>query len=83
MTLDQLWVWDDRAVARALGWYRDVAENRMPAKFRIAATIPAGVALDDAPEEALWDALDRLTPILLERRRRIRSGARRDPLSVR
>ncbi|MEE8270786.1 MAG: radical SAM protein [Alphaproteobacteria bacterium] len=79
MTLDQLWVWDDRAVARALGWYRDVAENRMPAKVRIAATIPAGVALDDAPEEALWDALDRLTPILLERRRRIRCGARLGP----
>ena len=38
----QLQVWRDPAIAGALVWYRQVAENRMPAKFRIAATIPLG-----------------------------------------
>jgi hypothetical protein len=28
-------IWDDPAVADALSWYLDVAENRRPAKFRI------------------------------------------------
>lgn len=64
---DQLWVWEDPAIRAALGWYRDVAENRMPAKFRIAATIPAAVPLDEAPEDALWDELGRLEPAFLSR----------------
>ena len=71
-TFDQLWVWQDAALAQALGWYRDVASNRKPAKFRVAGTIPVAVALDDAPEDALWRELDRLTPLFLERLRRIR-----------
>ncbi len=33
---DQLWVWDDPATDSALGGYRAVAANRMPAKFRIS-----------------------------------------------
>ena len=65
--LSQLPVWRDGAIARALAWYREVAENRMPAKFRIAATIPVALSLDDAPEEALWRELERLTPVFLER----------------
>ena len=71
-TFDQLWVWQDAALAESLGWYRDVASNRKPAKFRVAGTIPVAVALDDAPEDALWRELDRLTPLFLERLRRIR-----------
>jgi putative pyruvate formate lyase activating enzyme len=63
---DQLWVWDDPALAGSLGWYREVAGNRRPAKFRIAATIPLEVRLD-APEDVLWAELDRLTPLFLER----------------
>ncbi len=35
---DRLWVGRDRAIARSLGWSRDVAVNRKPAKFRIART---------------------------------------------
>ncbi len=69
---DELWVWNDQAVARSLRWYADVANNRKPAKFRIASTIPVELSLQDAPEEALWDELDRLTPIFLERWRCIR-----------
>ena len=38
--LDRLDVWKDPAIREALAWYREVAENRRPAKFRIAATIP-------------------------------------------
>jgi putative pyruvate formate lyase activating enzyme len=68
---DQLWVWDDPALAGALAWYRDVAGNRKPAKFRIAATIPLEVRLD-AAEDVLWAELDRLTPLFLERWRGVR-----------
>jgi putative pyruvate formate lyase activating enzyme len=64
---DDLWVWQDPALERRLAWYRAVAENRKPAKFRIAATIPLAVPLRDSPEEALWGELDRLTPIFLAR----------------
>ena len=55
----ELQVWREPATARALSWYRDVAENRMPAKFRIAATIPVAVSLDDASEDVLWRELER------------------------
>ena len=44
-----------------------VAANRKPAKFRIAATIPVSLALEDASEQALWEELDRLTPAFLSR----------------
>ncbi|MGQ0662177.1 MAG: hypothetical protein ACT4P2_01065 [Pseudomonadota bacterium] len=69
---DRLWVWTDPALARSLGWYRDVAGNRTPAKFRIAGTIPAAICLQETPEDALWDELDRLTPVFRERLRGIR-----------
>jgi putative pyruvate formate lyase activating enzyme len=67
-----LQVWREPVTTRALTWYRDVAENRMPAKFRIAATIPVAVSLEDAREETLWRELAALTPAFLERWRRIR-----------
>ncbi len=69
---DRLWVWDDPAIARSLAWYRAVAVNRKPAKFRIAATGPVALAPEGASEDALWDALDRATPVFLDRWRRIR-----------
>ena len=72
---ERLWVWDEPVFDRALPWYRAVAANRRPAKFRIAATIPAVVDPDAAPEDALWAELDRLTPVFLERTRSIRDGA--------
>jgi len=37
--LVHLKVWDDPAIRDSLSWYLDVAENRRPAKFRIAATL--------------------------------------------
>lgn len=69
---DRLWIWDDPATAASLGWYRAVAANRKPAKFRIARTIPVGLPLTESSEAALWDELDRLTPRFLDRWRRIR-----------
>jgi len=68
---ERLSVWDDPRVSGALRWYRAVAANRRPAKFRIAATVPLEVALD-APEDVLWAELERLTPVFLERLGRIR-----------
>jgi len=37
--LARLRIWDDQAIRGALSWYLDVAENRRPAKYRIAATV--------------------------------------------
>jgi putative pyruvate formate lyase activating enzyme len=68
---DRLWVWSEPAARRRLGWYREVAANSRPAKFRIAATIPLKLALD-AAETDLWVELERLTPIFLERWHKIR-----------
>lgn len=64
--LERLWVRRDPGLARSLGWYAAVAVNRMPAKFRIAAAIPASsLPLTGAPEPALWEELERLTPVFL------------------
>ena len=37
--LTRLRIWEDPAIRGALSWYLEVAENRRPAKFRIAATV--------------------------------------------
>ncbi len=71
---DRLWIWDDPATAASLGWYRAVAANRKPAKFRIAGTIPASVPLATSSEPDLWTELDRLTPVFLDRWRDIRDA---------
>ena len=72
---DELSTWDDRALAKRLGWYRNVAENRLPARFRVARTVPLSLSPEDASEDALRDELDRLTPVFEERRRRIAESA--------
>lgn len=75
---DRLWIWREPRIARALSWYRAVAADRMPAKFRIAATIPAGLDPASADEAQLTAELDRLLPVFLARWRAIRAG--REPL---
>ncbi len=77
--LARLRIWDDPAIRGALSWYLSVADNRAPAKFRIAATV--GAELDPAAESepTLWAELDRLTPIFLARRAAIRMGASLPP----
>jgi hypothetical protein len=73
--LARLRIWDDPAIRGALSWYLDVAENRRPAKFRIAATVATGLDPLVSCEDALWAELDRLTPIFLMRWQTIRAGA--------
>ena len=79
--LAKLGIWDDPAILNALSWYLDVAENRRPAKFRIAATVAAGLDPAAESEDALWAELERLTPLFLARWRAIRAGARLPPAS--
>ena len=73
--LAKLRIWDDPAVRSALSWYLDVADNRYPAKFRIAATVATQLDPAAGSEDALWAELDRLTPIFLARWQGIRAGA--------
>jgi len=73
--LTRLKIWDDPAIRGALSWYLDVAENRRPAKFRIAATVGTQGDPAASSEDALWAELDRLTPIFLARWQQIRGGA--------
>jgi putative pyruvate formate lyase activating enzyme len=73
--LGTLRVWNDPAILAALSWYLDVAENRRPAKFRIAATIATELDPAESSEAVLWVELDRLTSIFLARWETIRAGA--------
>jgi putative pyruvate formate lyase activating enzyme len=73
--LAHLKIWDDPAIRNSLSWYLDVAENRRPAKFRIAATLATQIDPVASSEDALWAELDRLTPIFLGRWQAIRAGA--------
>src|SRR5262245_52730892 len=73
--LANLRIWDDPAIRHALSWYLDVAENRRPAKFRIAATVATDLDPATSSEGALWAELDRLTSIFLARWQTIRAGA--------
>jgi putative pyruvate formate lyase activating enzyme len=77
--LTRLTVWDDPAICGALSWYLAVAENRRPAKFRIAATVATKLDPATSGEDALWTELDRLTPIFLARWEAIRAGQRLPP----
>ena len=71
---ERLWIWQEPDLQGQLPWYRQVAANRMPAKFRIAQSIPVAADLQAATEAQLWEALDAATPRFLERWERIRSG---------
>jgi putative pyruvate formate lyase activating enzyme len=73
--LDRLQIWNDPALRAALSWYREVAENRRPAKFRIAATLPSTIDPDTASEDLLWAEVDRLTPVFVDRWHAIKGGA--------
>src|SRR5262245_31383504 len=73
--LAKLRVWDDPAIRGALAWYLDVAENRRPAKVRIAATVATQLDPAASSEDELWAELDRLTPTFVARRQAIRAGA--------
>ena len=78
--LAHLKIWDDSAIRDSLSWYLDVAENRRPAKFRIAATLATNIDPAASSEDALWTELERLTPIFVRRRQAIRAGAPLPPM---
>ena len=59
-------IWDDPAIRDGLSWYLAVAENKRPAKFCIAATLPTQLDPATSSEDALWAELDRITPIFLD-----------------
>ena len=71
---DELWLWRDPELSGSLPWYRRVAANRAPAKFRIYNQIPAELDLNEASEEALVRELDARTPAFLALCQRIREG---------
>jgi putative pyruvate formate lyase activating enzyme len=71
--LAKLKIWDDPVIRDALSL--DVAENRRPAKFRIAATVATQLDPAASSEDALWAELGRLTPISLVRWQGVRAGA--------
>jgi len=72
--LSNLRIWREPDLDGLMSWYRAVADNRAPAKFRIAGRVPVAVALD-GPEEELWAELDARTPDFLALRNRVRDGA--------
>ena len=72
--LARLRIWGDPAIRGALSWYLDVAENRRPAKFRIAATVATPLDLEAESEDALWAELERLTPTFLSRWHQVRAA---------
>jgi putative pyruvate formate lyase activating enzyme len=77
--LARLRIWDDPAIRDSLSWYLAVAENRRPAKFRIAATLPTQLDPATSSENALWAELDHLTPIFLARWQASRASASLPP----
>ncbi|MGH9882100.1 MAG: radical SAM protein, partial [Pyrinomonadaceae bacterium] len=73
--LSSLGIWQDEDMRGRLPWYRDVADNVMPAKFRIARHVAVEVSLADASEEVLWEELAAKTPEFLNLWYGIRDGA--------
>jgi putative pyruvate formate lyase activating enzyme len=71
---DRLPIWQEEDLRGRLAWYRAVATNRKPAKFRIAQHVPVEVTLEDAPEATLWEVLEAKTPVFLDLWARIREG---------
>ena len=55
--LSGLRIWRELDLRGRMPWYRAVADNLRPAKFRIARHIPVAIRLD-APEVELWPELD-------------------------
>src|SRR5438093_3664061 len=79
MKFEELPVWRHADFRGRMLWYRAVSANQLPAKYLIAARVPAGCALD-APEPELWTALDAATQKFLSLRERLRRAPQ--PLDV-
>src|SRR5437870_3282217 len=75
MRFEDLPVWRHADFRGRMLWYRAVSANQLPAKYLIAARVPAGCALD-APEPELWAAFDAATETFLSLRNEIRQAPR-------
>ncbi|HKA46074.1 MAG TPA: radical SAM protein [Burkholderiales bacterium] len=72
--LSGLRIWREPDLRDRMPWYRAVADNFHPAKFRIARQIPVSIPLD-AGEEELWKELEAKTPCFLELWSAVRRGS--------
>jgi putative pyruvate formate lyase activating enzyme len=72
--LDSLWIWREPELSGRLLWYRQVATDRAPAKFRICKRIPIDFDLREACEEDLLRELEAKTPEFLALWREMRKG---------
>jgi putative pyruvate formate lyase activating enzyme len=72
--LERLAIWQHPDLKDRLQWYRQVADNRRPAKFRIARAIPVDCSPAEASEEELWAELEAKTPVFLDLWGHIRQG---------
>jgi putative pyruvate formate lyase activating enzyme len=72
---EDLGVWREPDFRGRLTWYRAVSTNGLPAKYLIAARVPAGWPLD-APEPELWTAFEAATEKFLHLRDQIQTAAR-------
>jgi putative pyruvate formate lyase activating enzyme len=73
-SFNHLPIWQEPDLRGQLSWYRRVASNEMPAKFRIASQIPVEVCPAEASEQTLWELLDEKTDLFLEQWQGIRDG---------
>lgn len=71
-SFDEHPVWHEAELRGRMQWYRAVSANRLPAKYRIAARIPASL---EGSEEELWRAFDAGTRDFLALRNAVRAGA--------
>ena len=62
--LYNLAMWQDAEMRGTLAWDRQVSDNLMPAKFRIARCVPVEISLTEA-EHVLWQELETRTPEFL------------------
>lgn len=72
--LNSLSIWQEAGLKGKLPWYRQVADNTTPAKFRIAEYVPVSTSLAD-DEARLWEALDEATPRFLTLWRELKDGS--------
>ncbi|WP_243678074.1 hypothetical protein [Vulcanisaeta distributa] len=72
LNFSRLWIW--KYIRDKLPWYYEVAINRKPAKYLIAARIPVNEKITELGEGELWREFERALKDFLELWRRVRSN---------
>ncbi|MGC9180508.1 MAG: radical SAM protein [Vulcanisaeta sp.] len=70
INFSRLWIW--RHIRDKLPWYYEVATNKKPAKYLIAARVPVNEKLTELSEDELWREFDRALNDFLELWRRVK-----------